>query len=57
MILQEMVVMVQKVDKVELMVMVEQVVVDINDGSITVVTTQLGGSTFDDARVILRVVT
>ena len=28
-----------------------------NDGSITVVTTAIGGSTFDDARVILRVVT
>ena len=28
-----------------------------NDGSITVVTTSVGGSTFDDARVILRVVT
>jgi hypothetical protein len=28
-----------------------------NDGSITVVTTAVGGSTFDDARVILRVAT
>ena len=39
------------------MVMVEQVVVDITDGSVTVVSTQLGGSTFSDAKVILRVVT
>ena len=27
------------------------------DGSVTVVSTQLGGSTFSDAKVILRVVT